>query len=310
MMAGVARLATLAMGTRFEAIVLDADERRARAAGEEALREIEHWHARLSLFDRSSFLSFINANAHERPIALDADLDDLLTLCSDVWMQSGGAFDPTIAGEMRRAGLHDRPDDGSSRTGFDAVALGDAPRTIRFTRPGVALDLGGVAKGFALDRAVHILRDCGVAGAFIHGGTSSGVCFGSPPPDLGTSWAVALGAGPADPTLRFMNGAFSVSAPAGRVVEGVHHILDPRGRRRIPLDRSAAVWTDAPDTHSSHSSAAACDAWSTALVVLGGRPASMPKPLRSALRDSSAWAFDPAASEVSVVPPRPTAGAA
>lgn len=310
MMAGVARLATLAMGTRFEAIVLDPDERRANAAGEEALREIEHWHARLSLFDRSSFLSFINANAHARPVALDADLDDLLALCSDVWERSGGAFDPTIAPEMRRAGLHDRPDDGSSRIGFDAISLGDAPRTIRFTRPGVALDLGGVAKGFALDRAAGILRDCGVAGAFIHGGTSSGVCFGSPPPELGTSWAVALGAGPADPTLRFISGAFSVSAPVGRVVDGVHHILDPRGRRRIPLDRSAAVWTDDRRPDAPQPNAALCDAWSTALVVLGGRPASMPESLRSAVRNSSAWAFDPTASEVTVVPPRRTAGAA
>lgn len=310
MMAGIARLATLAMGTRFETIVLDRDDHRARAAGEDALREIEHWHARLSLFDRSSYLSFINANAHERPVALDSDLEDLLTLCTEVWEQSGGAFDPTIAPEMRRAGLHDLPDDGSSRIGFDAVALDRRTRTIRFTRPGTALDLGGIAKGFALDRAAAILRDCGVAGAFIHGGTSSGVCFGSPPPELGASWAVALGTGPADPTLRFINGAFSVSAPTGRVVDGVHHILDPRGRCRIPLDRAAAVWMEDPRSDAPSPNAALCDAWSTALVVLGGRAHAMPASLRSAVRNASRWALDPTASEHIVVPPRRTAGAA
>lgn len=282
------RLATQAMGTRFETVVLDADATRARSAGEAALREIELWHARLSLFDRASFLSHINDHAHAGPVALDAEVCALLTLCAEVWSASDGAFDPTIAPEMARRGLHDRPATGTGAVGFDAVALNDRARTIRFTRPGVALDLGGVAKGFALDRAAEVLREAGVAGAFIHGGTSSGAAIGESPDDAG--WAVALGAGADEPRIALRDRAYSVSSPSGRIVGSDHHILDPRnGSARIPMNRAAAVWGGLDADSGLGLTGAACDAWSTALVVLGRRLAGMPMELESLTRERGRW---------------------
>jgi len=275
------------MGTRFEVVVRTHGSTHARAAGEAALQEIQYWHDRLSIFDKSSFLSFINANAFAGPVELDAELFALLSLCEEAWLQSGGAFDPTVASEMVRRGLHDRPSEGDGPVGLDAVVLDASARTIRFTREGVSLDLGGVAKGFALDRAAEVLQECGISHAFLHGGTSSGIALGAGD-DGGTPWCIALASDEDAPCIELFDSAYSVSSPSGRVVNETHHILDPRGGA-VEMDRCAAVWSRLDVESVIGLGAASCDAWSTALVVLGQRPGAMPERLASAVREQGVW---------------------
>ncbi|MCA9281744.1 MAG: FAD:protein FMN transferase [Phycisphaeraceae bacterium] len=286
-MAEALRLASFAMGTRFEVVVRHGDVAHARAAGEAALAEIERWHDLLSVFDRSSFLSFVNTHAHERAIGLDAELFALLSLCREVWRASGGAFDPTIASEMVKLGLHDRPQSGGGPVGFDAIILDESARTIRLAHEGVSIDLGGVAKGFALDRAADVLRECGIEHAFIHGGTSSGVALGYAE-EQGTPWRVVLGVDQGAPCRDLIDSAYSVSSPSGRVAGGTHHILDPRGGE-VDADRCAAVWCGMRFGPSIGVAAALCDAWSTAMVVLGHRPSGMPMTMGSAVRAGGVW---------------------
>ena len=106
------RLALHAMGTRFE-LVLEGEndgpltEAHLRAAGEEALEEVELLDARLSLFRRDSLLSHIQRNAATQPVGIDPDTFSLFELCADVCSASQGAFDPTVAPLMRAYGLHD-----------------------------------------------------------------------------------------------------------------------------------------------------------------------------------------------------------
>lgn len=300
-------LATPAMGTRFELVLAAADrsaEPRLRAAGEAALDEIRHWHDRLSWFDAGSFISHINTHAASRAVECDPEFFELLRLCREVWAASEGAFDPTIAALMRAAGFRDlasqdlpqptggagvppascNPSDRDARiaearaaTGFDNVILDEQSRTIRFTTPGVALDLGAIGKGWAIDRAARLLCEAGVTAALIHGGTSSIAAIGSPPDAHG--WLVRVGPHAEAPTVPLVDLSLGVSAPTGRMVRteaGSHgHILDPRTGRSVASADLAAVIAG---------SCALADAWSTALLVVGDRPAGMPAELTSLLR--------------------------
>lgn len=231
------------MGSRFE-VVLPADDPEAlRPAGEAALAEIEEWHRRLTRFEPDSQLNHLHRAALDAPVNIDRDLYALLEDCVAVWRASGGAFDPALG------------------TGMDAVELDPAQSTVRFTRPGVTLDLGGIAKGHALDHAARVLREGGVTAALVHGGTSSVVAIGRPPDDVG--WKIALaGSGNPPTVVTLADQALGTSSQFQR-----EHVADPRSGTLIKGARLVAVIGP---------TARLCDAWSTALLVLGQRPAAMP----------------------------------
>ncbi len=231
------------MGTRFELVLpVQGDEAAARAIAEAALAEIEDCHRRLSRFNPSSLLSHIVRAGADGPVALDHDTFALFQDTVTVWRDSGGAFDPTIPANAT-----------------DAVRLDPDRLTILLDRPNVPLDLGGIAKGHALDLAARVLRAHGVRSAFLHGGTSSLAAIGAPPGR--ESWRVALEGGG---EVELRDQCLSVSA----AWEGnPHPTLDPRTLERVPAPRRAVVV--AP-------SARLADAWSTAALVLGAEHAVAP----------------------------------
>lgn len=228
------------MGTRFE-MVLPGGERH-RAAGEAALEEILACHHRYNRFDEASLLRHILRAGVAGPVALDRDS---LTLFQDVlavWRDSGGAFDPT-----------------APHGAMDAFDLDLDTISVRLARPLPSLDLGGIAKGHALDLAAKVLRAHGVTSAFLHGGTSSAVAIGAPAGDTG--WAVAA---PGGSEVRLTDAALSVSAVWE---ENPHPTLDPRSGQTLAGPRAACVVGP---------SARLADAWSTAALVLGSAPAGLP----------------------------------
>jgi thiamine biosynthesis lipoprotein len=259
------------MGTRFEVVLCGEDDLVLHAAGEEAVAHIEDCHRRLSRFDPGSLVWHINANASSRAVPLDDDLFDLLDACRTLHRATGGAFDPTVGPLMQAWGFHQTPDPPSVTeamriVGMDKVELDDRTRTVRFLVEGVSLDLGGVAKGDALDGAGAILRDLGVRDALLHAGTSTVVALGTPTGQ--DAWRVGVGTETDAPTVALGDSAFSVSAPSGRTVrrgdETVGHVLDPRTGRPAVDASMAAIVTD---------SARDADAWSTALLAgAGGAP--------------------------------------
>lgn len=295
----ILRLALEAMGTRFELVLDGEDEFFLRAAAEAALQDIREQHDRLSIFSRGSLLSLVNARALSEPVPIDADLFALLGLCRRVWRDSDGAFDPAIGGLMHRFGFRgDAPESAApvEAHGFAAVELDEDRGTVRFHAPGVALDLGGVAKGWALDGAAETLRHAGVSTALIHGGTSSAVAIGSPPGRPG--WIVEIPSHRDDaPALlcTLDNAALGVSSPLGRTTihDGatIGHVFDPRTGRPAAEILVAAVVC---------SSAAEADAWSTAFVVAGIPTATMPRDLSRAVLPAagSGWTVQPSESSV------------
>jgi len=165
--------------------------------------------------------------------------------------------------------------------GLDLVELDPERCTIRFRRPGVSLDLGGLAKGQALHAAGRTLREAGVECALMHGGTSSVSALGAPPGTEG--WRVRLGPQRGAPVVVLRDASLSVSAPRGRTVEHdgeAHgHILDPVARRPARGTDLAAAIAGSP---------VMAEGISTALVVLGERPPGLPASVTTVLYSAAA----------------------
>lgn len=260
------RLATAAMGTRFE-LVLDAGPGADFvAAGEAALAEICACHERLSRFASDSLVSHIARTPTATPVRLDGDTYRLFVDALDVWRASDGAFDVTVGPLMAAHGFAPSAVSVARRAGAEAIVLDDEHWTVAFHRDSVGLDFGAIAKGHALDLAGAILRDAGVTSALLHGGTSSVLAIGAP--EATDGWRVAVQFGTSRPAIALKDTALSVSNPSSQVERSRgHHILDPRSG--APVARRAPVAVTGP-------SARLCDAWSTALAVLGSAPPGFP----------------------------------
>lgn len=262
-----------AMATRFELLLHGENSVRLRAAGEEALGEIARLHKQLSFYDPSSEISFINRESARGPVKIDPRLFRMLSECASLSQLTRGSFDITIgplvtvwrvAGESGRLPSDSEIDSARQRVGTQLIELDEELCTVRFTRPGVEIDLGAYAKGYAIDRAVGLLREAGVTSALLHGGTSSVFAIGVPPEQ--SAWRVALQeplsiqSKPIYVDLR--DTALSVSAVHGRsfVFEGrmYGHVIDPN--RGEPVSGAVAAAAIGP-------SPAVCEALSTALLV-------------------------------------------
>lgn len=266
------RLACKAMATRFELVIRGMEPARARAAGEEALAEIQRIESQLSWFRPQSLLNRINREAHGRAVPVHAPVFRLLVACQAIHIETGGAFDPTVVpGE---GGL---PTPGMIAPGLDAVELDARHRTVRFGAPGIALNLGGIGKGYALDEAAAILREAGVTSALLHGGTSSAVAIGL---DGGHRWRLGVShpsperAGEMVAHIELADASFSASGIYGRgrsTSDGwIGHVIDPRTGTAVSHTELAAVVAYSSDGLS----AARADALSTALLVMGKRDPS------------------------------------
>lgn len=246
-------LARNAMATRFEFVLLGRDPVRLRAAGEEALDEIDRIESLLSLYRPGSEIATVNARASFAPVRVSPEVFSLIERSIQFSQLSDGAFDITVAplvrcwGFMKGSGA--RPTDSQiaearELVGSKHLELDPTHSTIRFKRAGMMLDLGSIGKGYALDIAAEILRDAGVENALLHGGTSTIYGLGH---DISGKWKIAidrptlpsepstaLANQPPEPlaTVELTNEALSVSAVWGKFfsLEGkiYGHVIDPR----------------------------------------------------------------------------------
>ena len=259
--------ARVLMGTVCTARVESADSARAVGAIGRAFDEIARLERVLSSWRDDSELARLNAAGTER-FECSADLHAALDSSSVYAALTGGAFDPTVdplerAWDLRGRGRvpSDRElDEALARVGWSGLVLEPGGRGARFARDRMSVDLGGIGKGLALDRAADRLRENGVERGLLN--------FGGETLALGAGWDVAV----ADPSarltpavrLRVSSGAVSTSGQSERgiVVEGRRygHILDPRTGR--PVEAAGSVTVVAR-------SATRADALSTALFVMG-----------------------------------------
>jgi thiamine biosynthesis lipoprotein len=265
------------MATRFEFVLYGDDVVRLRAAGEEAIAEIERLHDRLSLIRPQSLVSRVNRGAAESPVRLPGDLFHLLLRAEEISSITGGAFDVTVGplldlwgfrGDAVRVPGRNEVSACLEHLGMACVQLDRQRRSVSFSCEHLQIDLGGIAKGHALDTAAAILIDAGIRSGILHGGTSTVRAIGSDP--SGERWKVAVRSPyAADDTelvgvVALADEAMSVSAVSGRSFEfeGVTygHVIDPRtGYPVAGVELAVVVLPNATDA----------DALSTALLVLG-----------------------------------------
>jgi thiamine biosynthesis lipoprotein len=271
-----------AMGSYFE-VRIGAGTPGAVAVTERALDRIDHLEQQMTVYRDDSELSHINASAHLGPIAVEPGLFDLLEQAVAIGQATGGAYDVTagalslawgfVRGPRRVPGDQELAD-ARARTGYHHLRLDPAHRTVTFDRPGIVINLGSIGKGYAIDRAVDVLRShWWPTPGLVHGGRSSVYALGSPPGRFGGRWEIAL-RNPFDPEVPLgivylrnrgmgtSGTAFQRFEAGGRVYG---HILDPR--TGIPADGPASVTVLAP-------TAALADALSTAFYLLGTEAAA------------------------------------
>jgi FAD:protein FMN transferase len=275
----VLRASRRAMATLFE-VLLPFGTHLAQPAADAALDLIDELEDQLTVFRDHSEVSRLNATASEQPIQVAPNLFDLIEFSAQLTRQTQGAFDIATGaltkawGFYKRQGRVPTPAERAaamSRTGTRFIALDRERRTVRFLRPGLEINLGGIGKGYALDRAAALLRgDWAIDSGLLHGGSSSVRAIGTPPgQDRG--WPVAI-KHPWDAeqrvgTVYLDDTALGTSAATFQHFEyngrKLGHLLDPR--TGWPADGIEQVSVVAR-------TAAEADALSTAFFVLGVEP--------------------------------------
>jgi thiamine biosynthesis lipoprotein len=158
------------LGTFVEVAVFAAGPH-GHAAIDAAFAAVAKVHGLMSFHDPDSDISRLNREASARAVTVDPWTFEVLQMAVDLHGRSNGAFDVAVAPALQELGLLPQHEDRVShhRSRCDAIELRPAC-AVRFRDPCVRIDLGGIAKGFAVDRAVEVLRQSGAAGGLVNAG--------------------------------------------------------------------------------------------------------------------------------------------
>jgi FAD:protein FMN transferase len=189
-----------AMGSTYSIALYGSDRVKMEAAADAAFDEVRRLDELLSNYQPGSQWSEVNRNAGLQPVKVSAELFQLLAACLEYSRESEGAFDITVGPLMKVWGFYKgsghlphKPEivAALAKVGYRHVQLDPARQTVRFDRPGVEMDPGGVGKGYAVDRMVEVLRKYGVRIALVAGSGSSIYGMGAPP-DEARGWPVKI----------------------------------------------------------------------------------------------------------------------
>jgi FAD:protein FMN transferase len=240
------------MGTSVTVQVWAEDRSRGAAAMAAVMAEMQRIDRSYSPHRADSELSVVNARAAEQAVPISDELFQLVARAQAFSRQTAGAFDISYASAGAlydyRAGL--APDDISLARAVQAIGwrqmhLDPARPSLRFGRAGMRIDLGGFAKGYAVDRCCALLQRCGIRHAIVTAGGDSRLLGDR----RGRPWNVAI-RDPRDPEavialLPLQDVAVSTSGDYERcfVRDGVrhHHLLDPRTGRSPSHVRSVTI---------------------------------------------------------------------
>ncbi len=246
------------MGTEFTISLYAPGDQQAEAALTAAFARIAALDQSLSHYRRDSELSQLVAAApHSTGIPVSDDLWTVLSRSQELSRLTQGAFDVTV-GPLSRMWRHARRQkqfptksrfEAARRlTGFSRMKLDEQHQAVRLERRGMRLDLGAIAKGYALDEALAVLRQQGISIALINGGGD--LLVADPPPGK-TGWRVGLSAlsqGHPQEVIVIANQAIASSGDLNQfvVLDGVRysHLIDPR--TGMPLTMRSMVTVTAP----------------------------------------------------------------
>jgi thiamine biosynthesis lipoprotein len=257
------------MGTRVSVELWHAEASVAADCSQQVFAEMERIDALMSTYLDTSELSYINDNAASAAVGISDELALLIEKSLYFSEISQGAFDITYAsiGYAYDYRKRQQPSDQSVAQKLPAIDYHHielADNKIHFNNDAVRINLGGIAKGYAVDRAVGIIRQCGIGKAMVSAGGDSRIMGDR----VGRPWVIGI-QHPRDPEgivlrLPLSDSAISTSGDYERFFidngERVHHIINPSTGRSATASWSATViGHDAMTT----------DALSTTIFILG-----------------------------------------
>lgn len=248
-----------AMGTTFELIFVEKNAEYAQQASQAVFHEIDRLEALFSRFDPCSEISQINRLNFGKTLPVCVDVYDCLTTAFLIHSQTNGAFDINFASSNKADSKRQKNSIEMKRTkhGFFVER---SKNQLERTVGGLDFDLGGIGKGFALEKAMDILDDWSIENALIHGGTSTALAIGSAleKDQKKIGWPIGVGGNwPVLKEVRFFLNSRAMSGSGTEVKGG--HIIDPKTGQKASGHLGAWV---------SHRSASVADALSTAFLVM------------------------------------------
>jgi thiamine biosynthesis lipoprotein len=258
------------MGIVARVVVYAERESDAREGAKAVFSRIEALEAVFSNYRADSEVALLARAPAGTPVSVSADLHRVMQRSDTLWRESGGAFDATVGPltELWRAATTrgELPDSAAlaqarKSMGWGHVTLDAATRTVTLGRAGMTFDFGAIAKGYAADEALRVLRDRGLERALVELGGD--IVVGEAPPGL-EGWRVDGAELGAVKELVVVNAGVSTSGDSQQhlVVDGIRysHIVDPR--TGVGLTESAIVTVVAKDGLTS-------DGLSTTISVVG-----------------------------------------
>ncbi len=242
-----------AMATTFEVIIQHKDSSYAQQAVRAAFDEVDRLEAELSRFIENSDISRINNLAANQPLIIGPAAFECLQLSARSYAETNGAFDITVGSRCQK------PDAIISTGRLSAeypIKLDEAQYTVELLTSPAQIDLGGIGKGYAVDKMAELLREWSIDTALMSGGYSSVLVLDAPPETKG--WSVTL-SNPNNHKQVLSRLFLQRCAVAASGLQKGQHIIDPRTAK--PVQGKLAAWACAGD-------AATADALSTAFMVM------------------------------------------
>lgn len=159
------------MGTRFDMLIIEGKKQLCEAVWYAVASDLQYLDHMLNRFDAKSEIFRINEKAASETVSLSAEMWTILLNCQQYCQKTFGLFDVTLKN-------------------FSSLVFNESNHSVSFSIPDISLDLGGYAKGYAMNKIKAILSDAGIKDAFVDFGSSSILGFGHHP--YGDSWKVAI----------------------------------------------------------------------------------------------------------------------
>jgi thiamine biosynthesis lipoprotein len=263
------------MGTFVQVTVAAGNEQQAQGYIDAAFERMRQINREMNDHDPNSVISQLSLKAYQQPVAISPELFEVIETSIQYSKLSDGAFDITVGPETqlwrKMAQTGQKPTDqelalARDKVGWEKLSLDRANQTIQFAVEGMKLDVGAIAKGYAVDLAVKVLQEKGVSGGMVDIGGNVR-CYGQGPGKK-RDWIIGL----QDPRheediltrLRLNDMAVATSGDYRRVAvvdgQSYSHILNPKNAESVK--ELASVTIIAP-------TATDADALSTTVSVLG-----------------------------------------
>jgi len=236
-----------AMKTTFTLHLRNKQRSLAHDAAHQMFRTIDEIENALSRYRSGSDVSQINRMTSGQSLFISDTCYDCLRIALEVHVESGGLFDVTLGQQIE----HRKGDLAGDVPDVKGLLMLDPDRpALHCIEAGREIDLGGIGKGFALDRIQQTLIEWGIESGLLSAGASTQLAFGE------ESWTINRTGVEGMPNLELQNEALSIS---GTSIQG-SHIVSPRTfeQRSYPYER---LWV-------IHKEAARADAWSTACLLM------------------------------------------